>query len=129
MISDIQPILQDILYIITGGILLYIGELLYYLIRLIKLKLSLSTHDIATQTVEDVVRKAVIYTNNTYVDDLKDLGEFDKRSQNNAKIKTKQLIQSELNPIMFSAQGTSVSDLDKWLDLLIEAKVDEVKHS
>lgn len=101
-----------------------------YLIYLIKTKideLKQKTTDETQKRYLDLLEKYVIYavvtTNQTYVNALKESGTFDLEAQKEAFRRTKDAVLELLTEDMQQLLGTVVGDLDTYVNNLIESTV------
>lgn len=81
--------------------------------------------DLINQTIED----AVIATNQTYVNSLKETGSFDESAQQFAFNQTKAAVMSVLTDSAQIYLTTVIKDLDTYINTKIEACVNEKKES
>lgn len=77
--------------------------------------------------VENIVSKAVILVDQTYVDALKEEGLFDKEAQKAAFEMCKEKVLEMLNEETITALAETFSDYEEWIRTLIEAYVRENK--
>lgn len=77
--------------------------------------------------VQDAIIKAVMFTNQTFVDELKGANLFDEEAQKEAFRKTKDQVLAIITDSQKQLIESAVGDFDKWLDTQIEAYVAEVK--
>lgn len=76
---------------------------------------------------EKIICDVVIATNQTYVDALKDKNAFDAAAQAEAFQKTKTAVMALITDNMKKVINEATGDFDVWVDIIIEAKVKEVK--
>lgn len=81
----------------------------------------------ALKTFSDFVEVAVISTNQTIVDSLKNMDKFDKKSQIDAFNTTKNAILNSLSEQTIDLIRSYVGDFDKYLDSLIQSYVNKHK--
>lgn len=72
---------------------------------------------------EKMAEKAVIATNQLMVDKLKENGLFDEEAQKEANEKAKDFVIGSLNEDMKKVLELGLSDLNKYLEALIESQV------
>lgn len=77
--------------------------------------------------VENIVSKAVILVDQTYVDALKEEGLFDKEAQKAAFDMCKDKVLAMLNEETIKALAETFADYEEWIRTLIEAYVRENK--
>ncbi len=77
--------------------------------------------------VENIVSKAVILVDQTYVDALKEEGLFDKEAQKAAFEMCKEKVLEMLNEETIAALAETFADYEEWIRTLIEAYVRENK--
>lgn len=96
--------------------------------------LSVKTQEIKTKTdnelakkyltmLTDTVSKAVKAVNQTYVDSLKQSGEFTREAQKQALEKAYSAVISALSEDAFNYLNSAAMDFDNYLNTLIEAQV------
>lgn len=78
--------------------------------------------------VENIVSKAVILVDQTYVDALKEEGLFDKEAQKAAFEMCKEKVLEMLNEETITALAETFADYEEWIRTLIEAYVRENKY-
>lgn len=128
---DWTKILYDLLYAVITAV---VPIITYYLVKFLKASfhdISTSTeqlviHDTIDQALEVVVR-VVSSVSQTYVDTLKSKGEFTKEAQAEAFLKAKETITEMLSIESQALLTTIYGDLDKWLEVQIEAAVKDQK--
>ena len=103
------------------------GTLVPLLVTWINSKIKDETVKKYVGRIADIIIDAVIMTNQTYVDGLKKLGQFDEAAKKVAFEKTKtevlKLIDAEAKKVIVEAFG----DFDTWLTNKIERTVGEAK--
>ena len=77
--------------------------------------------------VVDIVYRAVVQTNQVYVDSLKNSGTFDEEAAKTAFSKTKNTIMNLLSNSMISIITEVYGDFNTYIDTLIESIVNEEK--
>ena len=77
--------------------------------------------------VVDIVYRAVVQTNQVYVDSLKNSGTFDEEAAKAAFSKTKNTIMNLLSNSMISIITEVYGDFNTYIDTLIESIVNEEK--
>lgn len=105
-----------------------------YIVAFIKSKTKEVEQSIENETAhkyldmaEKIICDVVIATNQTYVDALKDKNAFDAAAQVEAFQKTKTAVMALITDNMKKVINEATGDFDVWVDILIEAKVKEVK--
>ena len=82
---------------------------------------------LAFNTLFDFVETAVVSTNQTIVDSLKNMDKFDKQSQIEAFNTTKNTILNSLSEQTINLIKSYVGDFDSYLDSLIQSSVNKHK--
>ena len=126
---------QEIIQLALGTIItVVLPVLVKYILDALK-ECSLSYSDkIASEVTKDyladiseLIYQVTVYTTQTYVDELKAQGRFDKEAQDVAFDRTKTTVMALLNQeaknFIFKVYG----DVDLWLDTKIEQTVRETK--
>lgn len=127
---ELQEVLNNILYVVLTAIAPIVTG---YVVKLIKAKIKESTiisEMTKNQDLENLVENAlsdvmdaVLYINQTYVDSLKAIGEFNEEAQkiafNKAYSKAVSLISEGTRKAIEELYGS----FDKWLELKIESSV------
>lgn len=92
--------------------------------------------EIKDQTLQDLVRRAVdtvqqivLYIMQTYVDSLKQKGQFDKEAQKEALEKAREQAEHMIDEKTKAAIATQYGSFSGWLDTKIEQTVRETKIS
>lgn len=86
-------------------------------------RLALSKYNEIIYTLENIVNKAVITTNQTFVNELKKQGKFDKEAMEAAYNKTFNSIVASLSQSFFEYINEEAIDIDTLLKNMIEASV------
>lgn len=126
----INSILYTVLTVISPLVVAYVVNFLRAKIRESEIAEQITANEAVANIINDAlsdVMDAVVYVNQTYVDSLKSAGKFDSEAQkeayNKAYTKALELISDEVKEIVASAYGS----FDVWLNLKIEAAVNEEK--
>ncbi len=77
----------------------------------------------------ETVAQAVAYVAQTYADELKKAGTFDKEAQQNAFNMAKDRIVQTLGPVVMKALGEIYRDVDVWISTKIEQACRELKNT
>lgn len=96
-------------------------------IKSLKEKTNSAAVDTCLTILENTVTNAVIATNQTYVDALKDKNAFDKEAQQIAFNKTYQAVMQSLTESTKEGLSMVTSDLTAYITEMIEATVNEQK--
>ena len=80
------------------------------------------------KNIVDVGYNAVVEVNNSFVDDLKKKDTFTKKDGEIALQKAKNTVIEQLSPVLLETLQDSYSDVDMYLEGLIESQVEEVKR-
>lgn len=113
-----------------------LGILTAYLIQIIKVKaaeLSTKTDNALLQKYIDMlsttITNCVIATNQTYVNVLKDEGEFDLEAQKEAFKMVYQQVIKTLQGEAYDYLNSVYTDLDAYITSMIEAQVNQYKYT
>lgn len=131
---EFQDVLNYILYIVLTIILPVVAK---YVVNLIQAKIAeskvieeVTKNENVSNIVKDAlsdVMDAVLYVNQTYVDSLKNSGEFNEETQqiafNKAYAKAVSLISEGTKSVIDDLYGS----FDRWLNLKIESSVNVAK--
>lgn len=80
------------------------------------------------KNIVDVGYNSVVEVNNSFVDDLKKKDTFTKKDGEIALQKAKNTVIDQLSPVLLETLQDSYSDVDMYLEGLIESQVEEVKR-
>ena len=80
------------------------------------------------KNIVDVGYNAVVEVNNSFVDDLKKKDTFTKKDGEIALQKAKNTVIEQLSPVLLETLQDNYSDVDMYLEGLIESQVEEVKR-
>lgn len=80
------------------------------------------------KNIVDVGYNAVVEVNNSFVDDLKKKDTFTKKDGEIALQKAKNTVIEQLSPVLLETLQDSYSDVNMYLEGLIESQVEEVKR-
>ena len=119
-----QELLTSVMEIVITALL---PVLTAYAVALIKRQIKKLEVNSTIESASNIVLDAVVKTQQVYVNELKKQGSFDIESQKKAfedtKSTAKELFTDSTKKIITETFG----DLEKWLDLKIEAAVKETK--
>lgn len=119
---------EEVLALVLNSLLKILGTILIpYLVYVIRKKVQ---NDTVSSYIEDallVVYSAVECTNQTFVDELKKDGLFDKEAQKEAFERSKNLVLKLLSEAAKEAIIKSCGDLETWVATQIESAVAEAK--
>lgn len=112
--------LNDILYALLT---MAVPLILSYVIQLVSEFIADSKHKDAVKTVFD----AVVYVNQTFVDELKRAGNFDAEAQKTAFEKAKNAALDTMRNSTYKWLDKVYIDLDSWFEVQIERAVNGAK--
>ena len=119
---------EEVLAMVLNSLLKILGAIVIpYLVYLIQRKIQ---NDTLAGYIEDaigVVYSAVECTNQTFVDELKKEGRFDKEAQIEAFNRSKELVLNLLSDAAKDAIIKACGDLEAWVRMQIESAVAEAK--
>lgn len=129
---DFTGIIKDILYaIITAAVPILFTYLVKYLNSIFK-KAKLETEELAIHStiseVLDLVLSVVMKTSQTFVDSLKESGNFDEEAQKKAFNDTKDEIIALLSVEAIEIIEILYNDVESWISVQIEAAVRRIKQ-
>lgn len=123
MSEIIKPIL------ILGLIMLGTGFIFSFFDYLkAKVELSPTTKE-KLEIIEKIIESSVIYVNQTFVDVLKENGDFDNNDKCEAFSSAKVLIKEQLSDDLIKVINSIYDDVDTYLDTMIESYVSKNKMS
>lgn len=127
----LETLFRELVYV---TIVVVAPVLTTYLVKLLERvfnKVSVETDTLVINdtinTALDIILSAVMKTSQTYVESLKESGEFTEEAQRKAFEDTKNTILLMLNDETKSLIQSLYNDLDTWLDVQIEAAVKSLK--
>ena len=119
---------EEVLAFVLNSLIKILGAIVVpYLVYVIRQKIH---NDTLASYIEDaigVVYSAVECTNQTFVDELKKEGRFDKEAQIEAFNRSKELVMNLLSEAAKEAIIKSCGDLEEWVRMQIESAVAEAK--
>ncbi len=131
---EFSEVLNYCLYIVLTVLLPVVAK---YVVDLIKTKIKESTiieeatkNENASNLVKDAlsdVMDAVLYVNQTFVDSLKEKGQFTEEAWKEAKIKAYNAALLTISEESKKAINEIYGSFDKWLQLKIESSVNMAK--
>lgn len=128
---DWQELLNSLLYVVITAV---IPVLVTFLVKFLRIKFDQVQEEtdqlIISNTVNaalDLILDTVQSTSQTYVDSLKESGEFNEVAQVRAFNQTKDTVMKLLSEESKNILATLYTDLDAWLDTQIEAAVRQTK--
>lgn len=126
-----QELLNSLLYVVITAV---IPVLVTFLVKFLRIKFDQVQEEtdqlIINNTVNaalDLILDTVQSTSQTYVDSLKESGEFNEVAQVRAFNQTKDTVMKLLSEESKNILATLYTDLDAWLDTQIEAAVRQTK--
>lgn len=124
---DWQGLLETLIYaMITVGLPIVIGQTVGYIrVKRDKKVQSINNTYVANTLIEvtDIIFNVVDTVGQTYVDDLKRKGSFDKESQKEALEKALTQTKALMNEDMTGLVVEKYNDLDEWLRTQIESYI------
>ena len=87
-----------------------------------KVELSPTTKE-KLEIIEKIIESSVIYVNQTFVDVLKENGDFDNNDKCEAFSSAKELIKEQLSDDLIKVINSIYDDVDTYLDTMIESYV------
>lgn len=122
---------NEVFQIIFTALAVGIAGLITYGFTLIKkwLDNKISNEDIknATNAAIGEVESAVLFINQTFVDQLKKDGKFDKENQEKAFKLALETVKATLAPEIIAILVPIYGDVEEWFKVKIEAKIKELK--
>ena len=91
-----------------------------------KVELSPTTKE-KLEIIEKIIESSVIYVNQTFVDVLKENGDFDNEDKCEAFSSAKELIKEQLSDDLIKVIDSIYDDVDTYLDTMIESYVNKNK--
>lgn len=91
-----------------------------------KIELSPTTKE-KLEIIEKIIESSVIYVNQTFVDVLKENGDFDNNDKCEAFSSAKVLIKEQLSDDLIKVINSIYDDVDTYLDTMIESYVSKNK--
>ena len=91
-----------------------------------KVELSPTTKE-KLEIIEKIIESSVIYVNQTFVDVLKENGDFDNNDKCEAFSSAKELIKEQLSDDLIKVINSIYDDVDTYLDTMIESYVSKNK--
>ena len=91
-----------------------------------KVELSPTTKE-KLEIIEKIIESSVIYVNQTFVDVLKENGDFDNNDKCEAFSSAKVLIKEQLSDDLIKVINSIYDDVDTYLDTMIESYVNKNK--
>jgi len=123
----IKEIFTVVLIPLLGIICKYFIEFLHTKREEAKAKINNETAIKYITMLDATITKAVMATNQTYVDTLKKQGKFDKEAQLIALNKTKEAVLATLTEEANQYLNEAIGDVENYIQLCIEAAVKEQK--
>ena len=112
---------------ILGLVMLGTG-FIFSLFDYLKAKVELSpTTKEKLEIIEKIIESSVIYVNQTFVDVLKENGDFDNEDKCKAFSSAKELIKEQLSDDLIKVINSIYDDVDTYLDTMIESYVSKNK--
>ena len=91
-----------------------------------KVELSPTTKE-KLEIIEKIIESSVIYVNQTFVDVLKENGDFDNNDKCEAFSSAKELIKEQLSDDLIKVINSIYDDVDTYIDTMIESYVSKNK--
>lgn len=113
--------INDIMYAVITVVLPMLLRFVYQLV-------SAKVTDEKASAALSAVYQAVTYVNQTFVDSLKKSGNFDAEAQKAAFLSAKDAAMGLMDDATIKFIKKSYGDIDKWLDVQIEAAVKDSKQ-
>ena len=119
---------EEVLALVLNSLLKILGAIVIpYLVYVIRNKIQNETLANYIEDAIGIVYSAVECTNQTFVDELKKEGRFDKEAQIEAFNRSKELVMNLLSEAAKQAIIKSCGDLESWVRMQIESAVAEAK--
>ena len=126
-----MEMLEKIPYVLIAAVVMLVATFIckYLYTKWNEIKTNIKNEKIRNviDEVVDIVYRAVIQTNQVYVDSLKNSGTFDEEAAKTAFSKTKNTIMNLLSNSMISIITEVYGDFNTYIDTLIESIVNEQK--
>ena len=126
-----MEMLEKIPYVLIAAVVMLVATFIckYLYTKWNEIKTNIKNEKIRNviDEVVDIVYRAVVQTNQVYVDSLKNSGTFDEEAAKTAFIKTKNTIMNLLSNSMISIITEVYGDFNTYIDTLIESIVNEEK--
>ena len=126
-----MEMLEKIPYVLIAAVVMLVATFIckYLYTKWNEIKTNIKNEKIRNviDEVVDIVYRAVVQTNQVYVDSLKNSGTFDEEAAKTAFIKTKNTIMNLLSNSMISIITEVYGDFNMYIDTLIESIVNEEK--
>ena len=119
---------EEVLALVLNSLLKILGAIVIpYLVYVIRNKIQNETLANYIEDAIGILYAAVDCTNQTFVDELKKEGRFDKEAQIEAFNRSKELVMNLLSEAAKQAIIKSCGDLESWVRMQIESAVAEAK--
>lgn len=126
-----MEMLEKIPYVLIAAVVMLVATFIckYLYTKWNEIKTNIKNEKIRNviDEVVDIVYRAVVQTNQVYVDSLKNSGTFDEKAAKTAFSKTKNTIMNLLSNSMISIITEVYGDFNTYIDTLIESIVNEEK--
>lgn len=126
-----MEMLEKIPYVLIAAVVMLVATFIckYLYTKWNEIKTNIKNEKIRNviDEVVDIVYRAVVQTNQIYVDSLKNSGTFDEEAAKTAFSKTKNTIMNLLSNSMISIITEVYGDFNTYIDTLIESIVNEEK--
>lgn len=126
-----MEMLEKIPYVLIAAVVMLVATFIckYLYTKWNEIKTNIKNEKIRNviDEVVDIVYRAVVQTNQVYVDSLKNSGTFDEEAAKTAFSKTKNTIMNLLSNSMISIITEVYGDFNTYIDTLIESIVNEQK--
>ena len=126
-----MEMLEKIPYVLIAAVVMLVATFIckYLYTKWNEIKTNIKNEKIRNviDEVVDIVYRAVVQTNQVYVDSLKNSGTFDEEAAKTAFIKTKNTIMNLLSNSMITIITEVYGDFNTYIDTLIESIVNEEK--
>lgn len=126
-----MEMLEKIPYVLIAAVVMLVATFIckYLYTKWNEIKTNIKNEKIRNviDEVVDIVYRAVVQTNQVYVDSLKNSGTFDEEAAKTAFSKTKNTIMNLLSNSMISIITEVYGDFNTYIDTLIESIVNEEK--
>lgn len=126
-----MEMLEKIPYVLIAAVVMLVATFIckYLYTKWNEIKTNIKNEKIRNviDEVVDIVYRAVVQTNQVYVDSLKNSGTFDEEAAKTAFSKTKNTIMNLLSNNMISIITEVYGDFNTYIDTLIESIVNEEK--
>lgn len=131
MLNSIESVFGDLLSAVliaaTPIIVAFVAAFLKKLTEALSARILNDYSERKTMEIEGVIRQAVAYVAQTYVDDLKELDEFNQSEQRAALARAIQKARSMLTRESLAFISRNYRNADAWLQTRIELEVREGK--